>query len=111
MNMLVFPKPRAGVPAEAVHQHAAAESRAVWDLTRSVPWPCPMPHRSERFAPIAHVGGRDAQRVQFIGDALTRPVLLDGATIDQAYHVRLTEHASRQEHLRDDKPNGTSPRA
>jgi hypothetical protein len=32
MKMLVLPRPRDGVPAEALQQHAAAEIRAVWDL-------------------------------------------------------------------------------
>lgn len=32
MKMLVLPRPREGVPAEALQQHAAAEIRAVWDL-------------------------------------------------------------------------------
>jgi hypothetical protein len=32
MKLLILPKPRAGVPPEALRQHADAELRAVWDL-------------------------------------------------------------------------------
>ena len=32
MKILVLPRPRAGVPLEALQQHAAAEIQAVWDL-------------------------------------------------------------------------------